>query len=53
VENGHEAVVKLLLDAKMADANSKHMGGETPLLLAAINEHEAMVRPFLSRIIGI
>jgi ankyrin repeat protein len=36
-ENGHEAVVKLLLESK--DSN-----GQTPLLLAVGNGHEAVVK---------
>jgi ankyrin repeat protein len=36
-ENGHEAVVKLLLEAK-ADVDSKDHDGQTPLLLAALSE---------------
>jgi ankyrin repeat domain-containing protein 50 len=43
---GHEAVVKLLLDAK-ADINPKDDGGRTPLLWAAENGHEAVVKLLL------
>ncbi|KAH7115580.1 hypothetical protein EDB81DRAFT_953062 [Dactylonectria macrodidyma] len=42
-ENGHEAIVKLLLE-KGADVESKGKGGWTPLLLAAGNGYEAIVK---------
>ena len=41
--NGHEAVVKLLLEAK-ADVESKDKDGRTPLSFAAGNGHEAVVK---------
>jgi ankyrin repeat protein len=41
--NGHEAVVKLLLDTGKVDADSKDNGGRTPLSRAAENGHEAVV----------
>jgi ankyrin repeat protein len=42
-ENGHEEVVKLLLE-KGADPNSQAYDGRTPLLFAADRGHEAVVR---------
>ena len=42
-ENGHEAVVKLLVE-KGADLESKDRDGQTPLSLAAMNGHEAVVK---------
>ena len=46
-ENGHEPVVKLLLD-KGADVESKNeYGGLTPLFWAAENGHEAVVKLLL------
>jgi ankyrin repeat protein len=41
--NGHEAVVKLLVE-KCAELESKDNSGGTPLLRAAGNGHEAVVR---------
>ena len=46
-ENGHEAVVRLLLD-KGADIESKNDSGQTPLSWAAENRHEAVVRQLKS-----
>jgi ankyrin repeat protein len=42
-ENGHEAVVKLLVE-KGAELESKDYFGRTPLLWAAENGHEAVVK---------
>src|SRR2546423_7590982 len=39
-ENGHEAVVKLLLATGKADVDSKDNYGQTPLLWAAKKGHE-------------
>jgi ankyrin repeat protein len=41
--NGHEAVVKQLLEAK-ADVESEGNYGRTPLLYANVNGHEAVVK---------
>ncbi|KAI9668003.1 MAG: hypothetical protein M1821_000823 [Bathelium mastoideum] len=46
-ENGHEAVVKLLLDTDEVDIESKDTEGQTPLSLAAMNGHEVVVRLLL------
>ncbi|KAJ3454410.1 hypothetical protein MRS44_018304 [Fusarium solani] len=46
--NGHEAVVKLLLD-KGADTESKDQNGQTPLSYAAANGHEAVVKLLLDK----
>ncbi|OBT59915.1 hypothetical protein VE03_10522, partial [Pseudogymnoascus sp. 23342-1-I1] len=43
-ENGHGAVVKLLLDTDNVDADSKNEVGLTPLFLTAENGHEAVVK---------
>jgi hypothetical protein len=45
--NGHEAVVKLLLNNN-ADVDSKNIWQETPLLCAAANGHEAVVKLLLN-----
>ncbi|KAL2137707.1 hypothetical protein VTI28DRAFT_8511 [Corynascus sepedonium] len=45
--NGHEGVVKMLLDTGMVDADSKDNGGQTPLFCAAENGHEAVVKMLL------
>ena len=43
--NGHEAVVKLLLETGKADVDSKDKEyGRTPLSWAAENGHEAVVK---------
>jgi ankyrin repeat protein len=41
VENGHEAVVKLLLK-KGSEVEMESRGGSTPLQLAALNGHEGV-----------
>jgi hypothetical protein len=48
-ENGHEAVVKLLLDKEGVDPDSKDNGGETPLSWAARNGHEVVAKLLQSR----
>ncbi|KAF2185905.1 ankyrin [Zopfia rhizophila CBS 207.26] len=48
VENGHEAVVKLLLATGKVDVNSKDDHGWTPLRRAAGNGHEAVVKLLLA-----
>ncbi|RYP26295.1 hypothetical protein DL768_011765 [Monosporascus sp. mg162] len=45
--NGHEAVVKLLLETKEVEADSKDIDGGTPLWWAAMNGHEAVVKLLL------
>ncbi|OBT59897.1 hypothetical protein VE03_10475 [Pseudogymnoascus sp. 23342-1-I1] len=45
--NGHEAVIKLLLDTGNVNANSKGKDGLTPLLWVAQNGHEAVVKLLL------
>jgi ankyrin repeat protein len=42
-ENGHEAVVRLLIE-KGAAVDSTEKDGQTPLLCASENGHEAVVR---------
>jgi ankyrin repeat protein len=48
-ENGHEAVVKLLLAKDGVDLNSKHRSGQTPLSWAAENGREAVVKLLLAK----
>ncbi|OCK96438.1 uncharacterized protein K441DRAFT_552403, partial [Cenococcum geophilum 1.58] len=45
--NGHEAVVKLLLEIEKVDADSKDSNGQTPLSWASGNGHEAVVKLLL------
>jgi ankyrin repeat protein len=45
--NGHEAVVRLLLETGQVDINSRNNSGWTPLFWAAVNGHEAVVRLLL------
>lgn len=45
--NGHEAVVKLLLDTQKVDVDLKDSNGWTPLSMAAENGHEAVVKLLL------
>jgi ankyrin repeat protein len=47
-ENGHETVVKLLLDTGKVDADSKENENRTPLSYAAAKGHEAVVRLLLT-----
>jgi hypothetical protein len=42
--NGHEAVVKLLIETGKVDVDSKDKYGQTPLSWAASNGHEAVVK---------
>jgi ankyrin repeat protein len=46
--NGHEAVVKLLLE-KGAELETKDKSGQTPLSLAAENGREAVVKLLLEK----
>jgi ankyrin repeat protein len=48
-ENGHEAVVKLLLAKDGVDPDSKSSSGRTPLSWAAKNGHEAVVKLLLAK----
>ncbi|KAK3347574.1 hypothetical protein B0H65DRAFT_460823 [Neurospora tetraspora] len=43
-KNGHEAVVKLLLDTSKVDAGAQDRYGRTALHIAAENGHEAVVK---------
>ncbi len=45
--NGHEAVVKLLLETSQVEVNSKDYYNQTPLSRAAQNGHEAVVKLLL------
>ncbi|RKK26885.1 hypothetical protein BFJ67_g16416 [Fusarium oxysporum f. sp. cepae] len=47
-ENGHEAIVKLLLDTDKVDPDAKDEDGWTPLSRAAKKGHEAVVKLLLS-----
>ena len=47
--NGHEAVVKLLLNRDDVTINVQNQYGETPLSLAAKNGHQAIVKLLLNR----
>jgi len=48
-ENGHEAVVKLLVERGDVNADSKDNCGRTPLSWAARNGHEAVVKLLVER----
>jgi hypothetical protein len=48
-ENGHEAVVKLLLEKEGVGVDSKAKNGRTPLSWAAENGHEAVVKLLLEK----
>ena len=43
-QNGHEAVIKVLLETSHVEANSKDNEGQTPPSWAARNGHEAVVK---------
>ncbi|KAL8366316.1 hypothetical protein RB595_004877 [Gaeumannomyces hyphopodioides] len=47
-ENGHEAVVELLLATGKVDVDSKDEQGRTPLSWAAANGHEAVIKLLLA-----
>ncbi|KAL8369289.1 hypothetical protein RB599_010557 [Gaeumannomyces hyphopodioides] len=47
-ENGHEAVVKLLLATGKVDVDSKDKDGQPPLWWAALKGHEAVVKLLLA-----
>jgi ankyrin repeat protein len=46
-ENGHDAIVKQLLDTSKVDADSKDNDRRAPLLYAAMNGNEATVKLLL------
>ncbi|PKS11428.1 hypothetical protein jhhlp_003191 [Lomentospora prolificans] len=46
--NGHEDVVKLLLNTGKVDIDSKYESGQAPLLLTSENGHEAVVKLLLN-----
>jgi ankyrin repeat protein len=48
VEEGHAAVVKLLLETSQVDIDSKDKDGQTPLLWAARKGHEEIVKLLLA-----
>jgi ankyrin repeat protein len=48
VRNGHEAIVKLLLDTGEIDINSKDQSSPMPLWWAIQNRHEAIVKLLLN-----
>lgn len=48
-QNGHKAVVQLLLDTKMVDVNCKSWDDHTPLYEASENGHEAVVELLLKQ----
>ena len=48
-KNGHEEVVKILLDREDIDPNKPNEESQTPLFLAACNGHERVVRLLLGR----
>ncbi|KAI1743343.1 ankyrin repeat protein [Xylaria scruposa] len=47
-ENGHDAVVQLLLATNKVNPDSKDMNGQTPLIFAAGNGHDAVVQLLLA-----
>ncbi|KAF8537941.1 ankyrin repeat-containing domain protein, partial [Trichophaea hybrida] len=47
--NGHEGVVRLLLERNEIDVNPKCHSGNTPLWIAACNAHTGVVRLLLGR----
>ncbi len=48
-ENGHEAVVRLLLDEGVANVNESTSSGLTAVFFAAFSGHEEMVRLLIER----
>ncbi len=48
-DNGHEAVVKLLLAKDGVDQDSKDDYNRTPLLLAAMSGHQVVVKLLLAK----
>ena len=48
-ENGHEAVVKLLLDIGKVNTDSKNKYKQTPLSLAIKKRHETIVKLLLKK----
>ncbi|KAL7804902.1 ankyrin repeat-containing domain protein [Trichoderma aethiopicum] len=48
-QNGHKAVVQLLLDTKTVDVNGKHLDRHPPLYEASENGHEAVVELLLKQ----
>jgi len=48
-ENGHEAVVKLLLDIGKVNTDSKNKYKQTPLSLAIEKRHETIVKLLLKK----
>ena len=48
-ESGHEGIVKMLLDRKEVDPDSRDESYRTPLLEAALGGHEGVVRLLLDR----
>jgi ankyrin repeat protein len=46
-ENGHDAIVKQLLDTSKVDTDSKDNDRRAPLLYAAMNGNEAIVKLLL------
>jgi ankyrin repeat protein len=48
-QNGHDAVVELLLSRSDVSVNTQTEGGWTALILASQNGHDAVVRLLLSR----
>ncbi|KAH7156175.1 ankyrin repeat-containing domain protein, partial [Dactylonectria macrodidyma] len=47
VSNGHDGVVKLLLETESVDPDSKDDDGRSPLSWAAMNGHEAVIKLLL------
>ena len=48
MQNGHETIVKLLLDTGKVDVNVKNSAGWTPFSLAVQDGHEAVIKLLLS-----
>ena len=49
VQEGHEAVVRLLVEQDDVEADSKDERGRTPLWCAVMGGHEAIVRALVER----